>query len=75
MKVLLWVVALVPLAVFGIVASSVGKKEGLAVLRLVDLADRGRGPRAVAPGSLVSAADGGCGADVAAGDFLRARST
>ena len=29
MKVLLWVVALVPLAVFGIVASSVGKKEGL----------------------------------------------
>jgi Na+/H+-dicarboxylate symporter len=32
MKVLLWVVALVPLAVFGIVASSVGKKEGLAVL-------------------------------------------
>jgi DAACS family dicarboxylate/amino acid:cation (Na+ or H+) symporter len=33
MKVLLWVVALVPLAVFGIVASSVGQKEGLAVLR------------------------------------------
>ena len=32
MKVLLWVVALVPLAVFGIVAPSVGKKEGLAVL-------------------------------------------
>ncbi len=32
MKVLLWVVALVPFAVFGIVASSVGKKEGLAVL-------------------------------------------
>jgi DAACS family dicarboxylate/amino acid:cation (Na+ or H+) symporter len=32
MRVLLWVVALVPLAVFGIVASSVGKKEGLAVL-------------------------------------------
>jgi DAACS family dicarboxylate/amino acid:cation (Na+ or H+) symporter len=32
MKVLLWVVALVPLAVFGIVASSVGKKEGIAVL-------------------------------------------
>ena len=32
MKVLLWVVALVPLAVFGIVASSVGKKEGVAVL-------------------------------------------
>ena len=29
MKVLLWVVALVPLAVFGIVASIVGKKEGL----------------------------------------------
>jgi DAACS family dicarboxylate/amino acid:cation (Na+ or H+) symporter len=33
MKVLLWVVALVPLAVFGIVASSVGQKEGMAVLR------------------------------------------
>ncbi len=33
MKVLLWVVALVPLAVFGIVASSVGKAEGVAVLR------------------------------------------
>jgi DAACS family dicarboxylate/amino acid:cation (Na+ or H+) symporter len=32
MKVLLWVVALVPLAVFGIVASSVGQKEGRAVL-------------------------------------------
>jgi len=32
MKVLLWVVALVPLAVFGIVASSVGQKEGIAVL-------------------------------------------
>jgi Na+/H+-dicarboxylate symporter len=33
MKVLLWVVALVPLAVFGIVASSVGDKEGLQILR------------------------------------------
>ena len=33
MKVLLWVVALVPLAVFGIVASSVGNKEGLEILR------------------------------------------
>jgi DAACS family dicarboxylate/amino acid:cation (Na+ or H+) symporter len=32
MKVLLWVVALAPVAVFGIVASSVGKKEGLKVL-------------------------------------------
>jgi Na+/H+-dicarboxylate symporter len=31
MKVLLWVVALVPLAVFGVVASSVGQKEGLHV--------------------------------------------
>jgi Na+/H+-dicarboxylate symporter len=31
MKVLLWVVALVPLAVFGIVASSVGQKEGMKV--------------------------------------------
>ncbi len=31
MKVLLWVVALVPLAVFGIVASSVGQKEGMRV--------------------------------------------
>ena len=28
MRVLLWVVALVPLAVFGVVASSVGQKEG-----------------------------------------------
>jgi Na+/H+-dicarboxylate symporter len=32
MKVLLWVVALVPLAVFGIVASSVGDQKGMAVL-------------------------------------------
>ncbi len=32
MKVLLWVVALVPLAVFGIVAASVGQKEGMRVL-------------------------------------------
>ena len=31
MKVLLWVVALVPLAVLGIVASSVGEKEGMKV--------------------------------------------
>ena len=31
MKVLLWVVALVPLAVFGIVAASVGQKEGMRV--------------------------------------------
>jgi DAACS family dicarboxylate/amino acid:cation (Na+ or H+) symporter len=31
MKVLLWVVALAPLAVFGIVASSVGQKEGMKV--------------------------------------------
>jgi Na+/H+-dicarboxylate symporter len=31
MKVLLWVVALVPLAVFGIVASAVGQKEGMQV--------------------------------------------
>jgi DAACS family dicarboxylate/amino acid:cation (Na+ or H+) symporter len=31
MKVLLWVVALVPLAVFGIVAASVGQKEGMKV--------------------------------------------
>jgi len=31
MKVLLWVVALVPLAVFGIVAASVGEKEGMKV--------------------------------------------
>ncbi len=31
MKVLLWVVALVPLAVLGIVASSVGQKEGMHV--------------------------------------------
>jgi DAACS family dicarboxylate/amino acid:cation (Na+ or H+) symporter len=31
MKVLLWVVALVPLAVFGIVASSVGQHEGMQV--------------------------------------------
>jgi Na+/H+-dicarboxylate symporter len=32
MKVLLWVVALVPFAVFGIVAASVGRREGMAVL-------------------------------------------
>jgi DAACS family dicarboxylate/amino acid:cation (Na+ or H+) symporter len=32
MKVLLWVVAIVPLAVFGIVASSVGNRRGMAVL-------------------------------------------
>ncbi len=32
MKVLLWVVALVPLAVFGIVASTVGHKEAMSVL-------------------------------------------
>lgn len=31
MRVLLWVVALVPLAVFGVIASSVGQKEGLHV--------------------------------------------
>jgi Na+/H+-dicarboxylate symporter len=31
MKVLLWVVALVPFAVFGIVASSVGHKEGMSI--------------------------------------------
>jgi Na+/H+-dicarboxylate symporter len=31
MKVLLWVVALVPLAVFGIVAASVGQKEGMRI--------------------------------------------
>ncbi len=33
MKVLLWVVALVPFAVFGIVASSVGQKEGMNVFQ------------------------------------------
>jgi DAACS family dicarboxylate/amino acid:cation (Na+ or H+) symporter len=33
MKVLLWVVALVPLAVLGIVASSVGQKEGMEVFK------------------------------------------
>jgi Na+/H+-dicarboxylate symporter len=33
MKVLLWVVALVPLAVFGIVAASVGQKEGMEVFK------------------------------------------
>ena len=33
MKVLLWVVALSPLAVFGVVASVVGQQEALAVLR------------------------------------------
>jgi Na+/H+-dicarboxylate symporter len=31
MRVLLWVVALVPLAVFGVIASSVGQKEGIRV--------------------------------------------
>lgn len=33
MRVLLWVVALVPLAVFGVIASSVGQKEGLHVFQ------------------------------------------
>ena len=33
MKVLLWVVALAPLAVFGIVASSVGQKEGMSIFQ------------------------------------------
>ncbi len=33
MRVLLWVVALVPLAVFGVIASSVGQKEGLRVFQ------------------------------------------
>ena len=33
MKVLLWVVALLPFAVFGIVAASVGQKEGVAVFQ------------------------------------------
>jgi DAACS family dicarboxylate/amino acid:cation (Na+ or H+) symporter len=33
MRVLLWVVALVPLAVFGVVASSVGQKEGVHVFQ------------------------------------------
>src|SRR5918998_170762 len=33
MRVLLWVVALVPLAVFGVVASSVGQKEGLLIFQ------------------------------------------
>jgi DAACS family dicarboxylate/amino acid:cation (Na+ or H+) symporter len=35
MRVLLWVVALVPLAVFGVIASSVGQKEGIQVFRAV----------------------------------------
>ncbi len=33
MRVLLWVVALVPFAVFGVVASSIGQKEGIAVFK------------------------------------------
>lgn len=33
MRVLLWIVALVPLAVFGIIASSVGQKEGMQVFQ------------------------------------------
>jgi Na+/H+-dicarboxylate symporter len=33
MRVLLWVVALVPFAVFGVVAASVGQKEGIHVFR------------------------------------------
>jgi DAACS family dicarboxylate/amino acid:cation (Na+ or H+) symporter len=33
MRVLLWVVALVPLAVFGVIASSVGQKEGVHVFQ------------------------------------------
>ena len=75
MKVLLWVVALVPLAVFGIVASSVGKKEGLAVLDsllwLIVVVVLGL----CAPGPLVSAPDGGCRQDVARGAFSAGRST
>ena len=65
MKVLLWVVALVPLAVFGIVAASVGQKEGDAGLCLVDLADRRRGAGAGDPGRLVSVPDVVGGEDVA----------
>lgn len=33
MRVLLWVVALVPLAVFGVVASSVGQREGMQIFQ------------------------------------------
>jgi DAACS family dicarboxylate/amino acid:cation (Na+ or H+) symporter len=33
MRVLLWVVALVPLAVFGVIAASVGQKEGIPVFK------------------------------------------
>ena len=65
MKVLLWVVALVPLAVFGIVAASVGQKEGMRVFASLDLADRRRGRRAGDAGDLVSASDVAGGADVA----------
>ncbi len=46
MKVLLWVVALSPLAVFGVVASQVGQKEAMGVLRSLICADRRRGARA-----------------------------
>ena len=75
MKVLLWVVALVPLAVFGIVASSVGQKEGMAVLRsLIWLIARGRLGLAL-PGHLVSVADAGAGGDVALAVPRRRRST
>ena len=33
MRVLLWVVALVPFAVFGVVASRIGQKDGIEIFR------------------------------------------
>ena len=65
MKVLLWVVALVPLAVFGIVASSVGQKEGMSVFQsLIWLIVGGRA-RAGDSGVVVPLADVAARADVA----------
>ena len=75
MKVLLWVVALVPLAVLGIVASSVGQKEGMQVFMsliwLIVVVVVGLW----LPGDLVSAPDGGLRADVAGPVPPRGRST
>ena len=75
MKVLLWVVALVPFAVLGIVASSVGQKEGmqvfLSLIWLIVVVVVGL----CLPGDLVPAPDGGLRADVPGPVPPRGRST
>ena len=75
MKVLLWVVALVPLAVLGHRGLERRPEGGDAGLPLPDLADRRGGRRAGLPGDLVSAPDGGLRADVAGPVPARGRST